>query len=169
MRKKTQSIFCSLQVLPPLVWISPCMDLSISMGSHNMQNHTNLKILGKVKIRIFTGGSGFWTGKVWMWDIYTSADMFLAFFLFDIAYRSLRIVVFNFYFIFWQKLHNYKNHNAESKNIQELKIWSCCAWNREMFIIPLPGFAFTSQSFLWNPRRIHCENYWLRKDFYQKW
>ncbi|XP_029808819.1 neutral alpha-glucosidase C isoform X3 [Suricata suricatta] len=32
------------QVLPPLVWISPCMDLSISMGSHNMQNHTYLKI-----------------------------------------------------------------------------------------------------------------------------
>lgn len=42
-----------IKVLPPLVWISPCMDLNISTGSHNMQNHTNLKILVMAMLTVF--------------------------------------------------------------------------------------------------------------------
>ncbi|XP_055291848.1 neutral alpha-glucosidase C isoform X9 [Moschus berezovskii] len=41
------------QVLPPLVWISLCMVLSISTESRNMLNHTNLKTQGPTPSDVF--------------------------------------------------------------------------------------------------------------------
>lgn len=80
------------------------------MGSHNMQNHTNLKILGKVKTKILTGCSGFWTGKLLKgkYGSCLSLGQYVpSLFLFDDACRSLRTlraVVFNFYLIFLAKI-----------------------------------------------------------------
>lgn len=73
-----------------------------------MQNHTNLKILGKVKTKILIGHSGFWSRS--LKEKYVrclSLDHYVpGLFLLDIVYRSLRTlraVVFNFYLIFFGK------------------------------------------------------------------
>ena len=33
-------------------------------------------------------------------------------------------MVFNFYFVFQQKLGNYKNYNAEFNSIKDIKTWT---------------------------------------------